>query len=487
MSKQCRGTLCWSSGVLLMLLLATVVLSQQSSAIQYVYDDLGRLMKIVDQHGDVAEYVYDAVGNILEIRRSTVTGLALLNFTPSRGPVGTHITLQGQGFSTTPAENAVTFNGTATTVLTAAPTQLVVSVPPGATTGPMMVTVAGQSASSDRPFVVLPAPVITAVAPPFTLAGAVISALQIQGENLTDVTFMFASIRPLVTINAVTIDPAGTSAVLNVTVRANVGGIAVLVATNQFRIRSDANPTTMNSLRVFDSQADDDGDGLTNGDELARGIDPTSPDTDGDGIADGDEVALGTAPGNAASQPMFRAQSAVVTFLNAVADSDGDGFTDQDETVLRTDPQAVQEHPPGQAQSAPVTYLNAVADSDSDGIADGDEVALGTAPGNAASQPMFRAQSAVVMFLNAVADSDGDGFTDQDETVFRTDPQAVQEHPPGQAQSAPVTYLNAVADSDSDGFTDRDEVALGTHAGENTSQPTVFATSAVVSYRNALP
>src|SRR2546429_541641 len=83
--------------------------AQQPGAIQYFYDDLGRLVKVIDADGNVAEYVYDAVGNILEIKRSTITELALLNFTPSRGPVGTQVTLQGQGFSATPSANTVTF------------------------------------------------------------------------------------------------------------------------------------------------------------------------------------------------------------------------------------------------------------------------------------------------------------------------------------------------------------------------------------------
>jgi thiol-disulfide isomerase/thioredoxin len=42
--------------------------------------------------------------------------------------------------------------------------------------------------------------------------------------------------------------------------------------------------------------ADDDGDGLTNGEEATRGSDPAVPDSDGDGVNDGDEVTGGTSP-----------------------------------------------------------------------------------------------------------------------------------------------------------------------------------------------
>ena len=41
---------------------------------------------------------------------------------------------------------------------------------------------------------------------------------------------------------------------------------------------------------------DDDGDGLTNGDEATYGTDPLVADTDGDGVSDGDEIAAGTDP-----------------------------------------------------------------------------------------------------------------------------------------------------------------------------------------------
>jgi len=48
---------------------------------------------------------------------------------------------------------------------------------------------------------------------------------------------------------------------------------------------------------------DDDGDGLSNGQEASLGTDPDDPDTDGDGFEDGEEQELGTNPLFAPSRP----------------------------------------------------------------------------------------------------------------------------------------------------------------------------------------
>jgi YD repeat-containing protein len=333
--------------------------AQQPGVIQYFYDDLGRLIKVSDPTGNVAEYVYDAVGNILEIKRSTVSGLAILNFTPAQGPIGTRVTLQGQGFSATPSANTVTFNGTAATVLAATGTQAVVTVPPGATTGPIAMTVGGNTVTSDRPFVVLPTPVITSITPTIAFAGSAIPNFQVQGRNLDGATFTFNSLRPLITVTSTSIDPTGTSAVLSLTVRADTGGTAVVVATNAFFASSDTTSTAANTLRIFNGSADDDGDGLTNNDEFARGTDPLNSDTDGDGVADGDEVVLGANPLDPHDQPVTQAQSVPVTYLNTfVTDTDGDGFTNVDEVAVGTDPQQSASQPATTASSLVVSYQN---------------------------------------------------------------------------------------------------------------------------------
>ena len=241
-------------------------MSAQAETFQYVYDETGQLIKAIDSTGTVIEYVYDEVGNILEIKRSTLGGeLAIFNFTPKQGGVGASVTIQGQGFSTVPSENTVLFNGTAATVTSATNSILQVTVPSGATTGPIAVTVAGNTASSDTDFVVTQAPVITSITPNISLPDKTIPSLAITGENLTGSTFAFVPdfSPPAMTLGTPTIDPSGTSATMELNIGPNAVGTFTLVGTNASG-SSSAITQPGNSFRVLNPIADEDGDGLSN-------------------------------------------------------------------------------------------------------------------------------------------------------------------------------------------------------------------------------
>ena len=117
----------------------------------------------------------------------------------------------------------------------------------------------------------------------------------------------------------------------------------------------DLEPDGLTNLQEFESgtdpnEADTDGDGLTDGEEVATHMtNPLVSDTDADGLSDGDETSThGTNP--------------------LEADSDGDGISDGDELLtLNTDP------------------LN--PDSDGDGFTDAVEVDQGSDPNNPAVKP----------------------------------------------------------------------------------------------------
>lgn len=179
-----RRAACVAAWLLLGILgLTSVALAQE---IRYIYDDLSRLVGVVDQQGNVAEYVYDAVGNILEIRRLTANpsvNVAITLVSPTKGPVGATVQILGKGFSITPAENQVAFNGTPASVMAATATSVTTTVPSGATSGPVTVTTPLGSAASPEPFIVV-SPV--AVAP---LEVAVFPRLPVQFNANVPVTW----------------------------------------------------------------------------------------------------------------------------------------------------------------------------------------------------------------------------------------------------------------------------------------------------------
>jgi YD repeat-containing protein len=156
--------------------------ADQPAQVTYTYDQLGRLIGVRDPSGNTATYKYDAVGNIVSISRTAAGQVAVLGFTPGGGAAGTPVTVFGNGFSATPADNQVTFNETPATVVSASATQIVTRVPVGATTGAISVTTPAGSARSNEAFVIAAsqAPAITAFSP---LVGPAGTAIAINGTN----------------------------------------------------------------------------------------------------------------------------------------------------------------------------------------------------------------------------------------------------------------------------------------------------------------
>jgi hypothetical protein len=82
------------------------------------------------------------------------TSPSITTLSPASGHVGTEVTISGAGFGVTQGASSVTFNGTAAYVVEQwSNASVVVAVPTGATTGPVVVTVAAQ-ASNGTPFAV---------------------------------------------------------------------------------------------------------------------------------------------------------------------------------------------------------------------------------------------------------------------------------------------------------------------------------------------
>jgi YD repeat-containing protein len=166
--------------------LLAVSLAAQTGTVRYVYDELGRLVAVIASNGDAATYSYDAVGNVTSIVRTTSTQVSIIAFMPTGGAVGQTVTIHGTGFSATPGQNALSFNGTAATITSSTANTVTATVPSGATTGSLSITTPNGSANSSTNFVVQTAtsPGITSISPLIGTAG---TAVTITGTNFDTV------------------------------------------------------------------------------------------------------------------------------------------------------------------------------------------------------------------------------------------------------------------------------------------------------------
>src|SRR6187402_391089 len=87
--------------------------------------------------------VTTSAGTVTSSGSFAVVTMQITDFTPTIGPAGTLVTVNGLGFDATPANNVVKFNTTTALVSTASATQLTVPVPAGATSGHISVTAPG--------------------------------------------------------------------------------------------------------------------------------------------------------------------------------------------------------------------------------------------------------------------------------------------------------------------------------------------------------
>jgi YD repeat-containing protein len=278
---------------------------QSAPSLHYFYDDLGQLVKVVDSTGTLIEYVYDPIGNILQIKRSTIgTGLAIFAFTPQQGNIGQAVTIQGQGFSTTPTANSAQFNGTAAQVISATANSIVAVVPPGATTGLISVMVGTQTATSSTNFTIVPAPVITLLSRKSALLGVTVPNFSARGFNFTGATFAFAPVLspPVISLSSPVIDAFGSSASMGLTTNPTQAGTFALVGTNASG-SSTAGLTPANRFTVVDPRS--------------------TADSDGDGVPDVVEATFGSDPLDASSVPMIgyvnEAESLTFSVLNGAA------------------------------------------------------------------------------------------------------------------------------------------------------------------------
>lgn len=81
-----------------------------------------------------------------------MTSVVITSVSPKAGPVASQVTVSGAGFGTTQGTSTISFNNTAATVSTWGDTQIVATVPSGATTGAVKVVKGGVNSNIDVVF-----------------------------------------------------------------------------------------------------------------------------------------------------------------------------------------------------------------------------------------------------------------------------------------------------------------------------------------------
>jgi hypothetical protein len=106
--------------------------------------------------------------------------IIITSLSQTSGAVGTPVTISGTNFGATQGSSTVAFNGTAATATSWSATSIAVTVPSGATTGNVIVTVGGQTSNGVSFTVSVPSPTITSLS---QTSGAVGTPVTITGTN----------------------------------------------------------------------------------------------------------------------------------------------------------------------------------------------------------------------------------------------------------------------------------------------------------------
>jgi RHS repeat-associated protein len=165
----------------------------------------------------------------------TVPPPQIASISPASGLGGTQVTLSGSGFQNTKGSSSVTLTsgGGAWTVVSWSDTQIVATIPSGATTGDVQVTVNGGTSNRDLLFT-LPNPVISSVSPTGGPVGAQVQTIGSgfgASQGSSTITLNFVNM-PVVSWSDTLITASIPSGATSNWIRVTVGGVVTSMALN---------------------------------------------------------------------------------------------------------------------------------------------------------------------------------------------------------------------------------------------------------------
>jgi len=187
-----------------------------------------------------------ATSSVVAVKVNNATpGPSISSLNPASGVVGTSVTIAGANFGATQGTSTVKFGATAATVTSWSAASIVTTVPAGATTGNVVVTVGGVASNGVSFTVTTPAPSIASLNPAsgvvgtsVTIAGANFGAT--QGTSTVKFGGTTASVTSWTVASIIATVPAG-AATGNVVV--TVGGVASNGVS--FTVTADTTPPTV--------------------------------------------------------------------------------------------------------------------------------------------------------------------------------------------------------------------------------------------------
>ena len=177
----------------------------------YIYDDLGRLIVVMDSTGAGARYTYDPVGNLLSIARFTLPGPPsaeqappiLTSVVPAEADAGSSVSLilTGQSLLSTQAVTSdnpgVSVRAASVTSVTPDRVTVVVAIAPLASLGPGTLTVRTAFGSAFIGFTVTQPPVVLTKLDPTIVTQGDLLTIEGSGfispETSTNVSFAAAN------------------------------------------------------------------------------------------------------------------------------------------------------------------------------------------------------------------------------------------------------------------------------------------------------